>query len=44
MDRTLSSPTAPPAGELLLTGALLSVYIALRLASATLGLPGALRR
>ena len=39
MDRPLSSPTAPPAGELLLTGALLSVYLGLRAATAALAIP-----
>lgn len=42
MDRPLSSPTAPPAGELLLTSALLSLYVGLRVASAALAIPGSL--
>ena len=39
MDRPLSSPTAPPAGELLLTSVLLSVYLGLRVATAALAIP-----
>ena len=42
MPGPLSSPTAPPTGELLLTGALLSVYLGLRAASAALAIPGSL--
>jgi hypothetical protein len=38
MDRSLSSPAAPSGGELLLTSALLSVYVGLRAASAALSL------
>jgi hypothetical protein len=44
MDRHLSSPTAPPAGELLLTSALLSVYVGLRVATAALGIATIPRR
>ena len=38
MDRSLSSPTAPSGGELLLTSALLSVYVGLRAATAAISL------
>jgi hypothetical protein len=38
MDRSLSSPAAPSGGELLLTSALLSVYVGLRAATAALSL------
>jgi hypothetical protein len=40
MDRSLSSPTAPSGGELLLTSALLSVYVGLRVATAALAMAG----
>jgi hypothetical protein len=40
MDRSLSSPTAPSGGELLLTGALLSLYVGLRAATAALTIVG----
>jgi hypothetical protein len=40
MDPSLSSPTAPPTGELLLRGALLSVYVGLRVATAALSIAG----
>jgi hypothetical protein len=43
MDRSLSSPPAPSGGELLITSALLSVYVGLRAASAVLAIAGSSR-
>jgi hypothetical protein len=40
MDRSLSSPAAPSGGELLITSALLSVYVGLRVATAALAVAG----
>jgi hypothetical protein len=42
MDRTLSSPTAPSGGELVVTSALWSVYVGLRVATAALAMAGSL--
>ena len=42
MDRPLSSRAAPSGGELLITSALLSVYVGLRVATAALALAGSL--